>query len=335
MKNAMEWSNKSVLVTGAGGFIGSHLVEALLSRGARVRAFVRYTSRNDWGWLDTIPTNRRKELHIFRGDLQDSESVRKAMRECGIVFHLGALIGIPYSYVNPREYVAVNIVGTFNVLNAALDLGIERVVHTSTSEVYGTAQYVPMDEKHPLRAQSPYAATKIAADKLAESYWCSFGLPVTILRPFNTYGPRQSARAVIPTTITQALTANQIQLGSMSPVRDLTFVEDTVGGFIQAAECEAAVGEVINIGAGRGISIGELTAQIIDVIGRSVEIVRDPARVRPDQSEVQQLIADTSKARRLFGWQPRVSLKDGLHRTIEWFMQVMPQGAYKADLYNL
>ena len=335
MEGITGWSNKSVLVTGAGGFIGSHLAETLLSLGAKVRAFVRYNSRNDWGWLEDIPGDRRQELGIFRGDLRDSEAVRKAIRGCDIVFHLGALISIPYSYINPREYVDVNIVGTANVLNAALDLGIEHLVHTSTSEVYGTAQYVPMDEEHPLRAQSPYAATKIAADKLAESYWRSFGLPVTILRPFNTYGPRQSARAVIPTIITQALTGNCVQLGSTSPVRDLTFVGDIVAGFIQAAGCEAAVGEVINVGAGEGISVLDLAKQILAIVGRPVEIVYDPARVRPDQSEVQRLVADTSKASRLIGWQPRVSLEEGLRRTVEWFTQIIPRGVYKTEIYNI
>ena len=243
-------------------------------------------------------------------------------------------MAIPYSYLNPKEFVAVNVVGTANLLDAVREFDVQRFVQTSTSEVYGTAQYVPMDEKHPLQAQSPYSATKIAAEKLAESYWRSFQLPITIVRPFNTYGPRQSTRAVIPTIITQALTGDQVRLGSRAPVRDLTFVEDTVAGFVRAAESEATIGEVLNLGSGRGVSIGELADQILAIIGKPVEIVDDPARTRPNQSEVQRLVADASKARNLIGWEPRISLEEGLRRTVEWFRKTIPEGEYKATLYN-
>lgn len=329
----MQWTGKRVLVTGAGGFIGSHLCEALVVAGARVRAFVRYNSRGDRGLLELLPREVQAEIEFFAGDLKDSDAVRRAMQGCQVVFHLGALIGIPYSYVNPLDYVQTNVVGTANVLNAARDLGVERVVHTSTSEVYGTARYVPIDEGHPLQAQSPYAASKIGADQLALSYHRSFGLPVAILRPFNTFGPRQSARAVIPTIITQALTQNEVRLGSLHPTRDLLYVKDTVAGFLAIAGADEAVGEVINIGTGREISIGELAEKIVAMIGRPVPVRTDPARVRPERSEVERLVCDASKARRLLGWEPRYTLEAGLQETIAWMREHKER--YRAHEYNI
>jgi dTDP-glucose 4,6-dehydratase len=317
----MEWKDRLVFVTGAGGFIGSHLVEELAGRGARVRAFVRYNSRGDWGYLNTLAPQLRERVEVVAGDLRDADAVTQAMRGTTVVFHLGAMVSIPYSYVHPREVADTNVFGTLNVLTAARDLKLERVIHTSTSEVYGTAQYVPIDEKHPLVGQSPYSASKIGADQLAESFHRSYGLPVAVARPFNTYGPRQSARAVIPTIISQAIAGERLFIGARHPTRDLNFVTDTVRGFVRVAECPEAVGQVINLGTGREVSVGDLVDTIVRLVGRRVEVTFDATRLRPDRSEVERLLADNSKARQLLGWAPEVSLEDGLTRTIQWISE--------------
>ena len=313
----MDWNGINVLVTGGAGFIGSHLVEELLGRGARVTAFVRYTSRASVGFLSSLTT----DLRIVAGDLTEFESVYQAMKDQEYVFHLGALIGVPYSFVHPREVVQVNTIGTLNVLTAAREVRPRRVILTSTSEVYGTAQYVPIDEAHPLQAQSPYAASKIAADKLGEAFHHSYDLPVSIIRPFNTFGPRQSLRAVIPTIIAQALQGGPVLLGATAPVRDFTFVEDTVRGMVRGAEVDEAIGEVINVGTGREISIGDLAKKIIAIIGRDVEIHSDEQRLRPGTSEVHRLCCDNAKAQRLLGWQPQYSLDEGLKEVIGWMSE--------------
>jgi len=312
---------ETVLVTGAGGFIGSHLVEALVRQGAGVRAFVRYNSRQDWGLLSHLDPALLAQIEVIAGDLRDAAAVEQAMRGVTVAFHLGALIAIPYSYVHPDEVVAVNVLGTLNVLNAARRCSIERLVHTSTSEVYGTARYVPMDEGHPLQGQSPYSASKIGADKLAESYWRSFGLPVVTVRPFNTYGPRQSTRAVIPTIITQALTAERVMLGSLAPRRDFTFVSDTVAGFLKAADAPDAGGTTLNLGTGRDVSIEEVAQMIFAIVGRPLEIAIDAERVRPKESEVDRLCSDSALAAQVLGWRPQVSLEEGLTRTIAWMRE--------------
>jgi dTDP-glucose 4,6-dehydratase len=317
------------LVTGAGGFIGSHLVEALVGAGAEVRVFLRYNSRGDLGLLDQLPGDIQASLKIFWGDLKDPEALRLPMKNCDVVYHLGSLIAIPYSYVHPTDFVQTNIIGTTNVLNRCLELDVKKVVHISTSEVYGTALYTPIDEKHPLQAQSPYAATKIGADKLADSYYRSFGLPVAIARPFNTYGPRQSARAVVPTIILQALMGKKVRLGSLHPTRDLNFVEDTVKGIMAVAESDKVVGEVINIGSGREISIGDLADMIFSIVGEKLPIQTDTDRVRPEKSEVERLLCDNSKARKMLGWEPMVSLQEGLEKTVDWFRSNMKR--YRAD----
>jgi dTDP-glucose 4,6-dehydratase len=329
----MNWTSKSVLVTGAGGFIGSHLVERLVREGAQVHAFVRYNSRGDEGLLKLLPRDVYGEVHVVSGDLRDGEAVRAAMHGVDVAFHLGALIAIPYSYRHPREVVETNVMGTMNVLMAGRDLGTLRVVHTSTSEVYGTAQYVPIDEQHPLQGQSPYSASKIGADKIAESFCRSFDVPVATLRPFNTYGPRQSARAVIPTIISQALASDAIRLGALDPLRDFTFVEDTVEGFLRAGWFESAVGQEINIGAGDCISIGDLAQKILILIGRDLPIVCEEQRLRPAQSEVMRLHAGTEKARRLLGWEPRVPLDEGLMRTIAWIREQID--LYRPEVYEV
>ena len=328
----MIWRGETILVTGAGGFIGSHLVERLVALGAHVRAFVRYNSRNDWGLIEDISPGIRDEMEIVVGDLKDSWVIRNAVEGVGIVFHLGALIAIPYSYVNPGDVVQTNVIGTLNILNACRESGVGKFVHTSTSEVYGTAKYVPMDEDHPLQAQSPYAASKIGADKLAESFHLSYDLPVATIRPFNTYGPRQSARAVIPTIITQVLTKDKILLGALHPIRDFTYVKDTVEGFIEVAGSPESVGQVINIGSGKGISIGDLAQKVISLTGKNVQIVSDEARIRPKKSEVNRLLASNSKAKQLLQWEPKVSLDEGLLSTIDWVSKHI--GNYKADVYN-
>lgn len=324
---------KKVLVTGAAGFIGSHLVERLVREGHQVRAYVHYNSRNDWANLELADPAIKREIEVVTGDIADPFSVRDATKGVQVVYHLSSLIAIPYSYVAPQSYVQTNVQGAINVLQAARDEGVERVVHTSTSECYGTAQYVPIDEKHPLQGQSPYSASKIGADMLAESYWRSFGLPVAIIRPFNTFGPRQSARAVIPTIILQALGGGTIKLGSLTPTRDMNFVDNTVDGFLVVASHPAAVGEVINVGSGREISIGDLARLIVKLIGSNSEVIEDSQRIRPTNSEVERLLCSHEKATRLLGWQPRVDLEQGLRRTIDWFRGHLDR--YKTDIYNI
>jgi len=329
----VKWNDKEVLVTGAGGFIGSHLVDDLLSRGANVTAFVHYNARNDWGMLEGRYNDKTPNLNVIAGDVTDSLFVKKAVSEKEYVFHLAALIGIPYSYTAPESYVNTNVKGTLNVMQACLESGVDRVVHTSTSEVYGTAQYTPIDEKHPLQGQSPYSASKIGADKIAESFYYSFDVPVTIMRPFNTYGPRQSTRAVIPTIITQALTSNEIKLGSLTPVRDLTYVTDTVQGFIKMAESKKTAGKTINTGSGRSITIGDLADIIIKLINPNISIVCEKVRVRPEKSEVMELLCDNRLALKLAGWQPEYTLEQGLTQTIEWMKTHI--SSYKPGVYTL
>lgn len=324
---------KKVLVTGAGGFIGSHLVEALVARGASVRAMVRYNGRNDPGMLAHLPPDVREGLDVFAGDIRDPFAVRAAVSGCDAVFHLAALIGIPYSYVAPADYVAVNVQGTVNVLQACRDERTPRVVHTSTSETYGTARFVPITEAHPLQGQSPYSASKIAADKMAESYFLSFDLPVTTIRPFNTFGPRQSMRAFIPTVIVQALTRDHVAMGSLDPVRDMTFVKDTAEGFIQVGLSENTVGGVYNLGVGEGATIGEMVAMILRLMGREdCPVVTDPARLRPAKSEVMRLISDNRLAREASGWSPRYNLEEGLRETINW-IRAHPHLFHTPDRY--
>jgi NAD dependent epimerase/dehydratase len=312
------WQGKQVLVTGAGGFIGSHLVEALLANGARVRAFIRYTSRRDPGMLRQLSPQDFARLELVSGDLRDENAVRQAVQDCTLVFHLGALISIPYSYLHPLEVASTNVMGTLNVLSACRDMHVARVVHTSTSEVYGTALRVPIDEGHPLQGQSPYSASKIGADKIAESFQCAYGLPVVTIRPFNTFGPRQSARAVIPTIITQALVQDQIRLGNLSTTRDFTYVADTVAAFVRAAEAPDVEGGVFNLGTGREISIGDLADTIIHMVGRPVTLALDEQRLRPGGSEVMRLLSDNSLAVQRLGWRPEYSLEAGLEKTIGW-----------------
>jgi dTDP-glucose 4,6-dehydratase len=327
---------KNVLVTGAGGFIGSHLVEALLSRNCQITAFVHYNSFNRWGWLDSLPPDKLASIKVFTGDVRDPNGVRNAMKDADVVFHLAALIGIPYSYHSPDTYVDTNIKGTLNVLQAARDLGVKRIIHTSTSEIYGTAQFVPITEDHPVNPQSPYAATKSGADLLAISFYRSFGTPVSVIRPFNTYGPRQSARAVIPTIITQILRGERkIKLGDLSPTRDLTFVEDTVQGFIRAAEVDESTGLVINLGTGVEVSIGDLAKKIAGLMGKEIQIESTSERTRPDKSEVERLLADNTKASDLLDWKPQWNLEDGLMETIKWFSNRDNQSFYKSDIYNI
>lgn len=329
----MNWSGVKVLVTGAGGFIASHLVEHLVREGAHVRAFVRYNSRNDPGMLKWISSEVFAQIEILQGDLRDNEAVRSAVRDMDTVFHLGALIAIPYSYVNPREVFDVNIMGTLNVLMAARDFRTRRIVHTSTSEVYGTAQYVPIDEKHPLQGQSPYSASKIGADRIAESFYRSFEVPVVTLRPFNTFGPRQSMRAVIPTIIVQALTRDEVKLGSLEPSRDFTFVADTVSGFLKAAEADDVLGDEVNLGNDSTISIGDLANKIFDIVGKTPKIVTDPQRIRPGRSEVMRLWASNEKAKRMIGWEPQISLDQGLRITVEWIAAHLH--LYQPDQYTV
>lgn len=327
----MNWKSKRVLVTGAGGFIGSHLTECLVELGAHTRAFVHYNSLGRWGWLDHSPV--KSQIEVVAGDITDRDSVAKAVDGIDIVFHLAALIGIPYSYHAPLSYLRTNIEGTLNILRTALDENVERVVHTSTSEAYGTAQYVPIDEKHPLQGQSPYSATKIGADKLAEAFHLSFGLPVATIRPFNTYGPRQSDRAVIPTIITQALTQPEIKLGNLIPTRDFNYVLDTVAGFISMASTPKAVGEVINIGSGKEISIGDLVQMTLDLLDKNIPIVSKSQRMRPEPSEVDRLCADNSKAKELLDWEPKYSLEKGLKETIIWLEE--NNDKYRPETYSV
>jgi len=329
----MNWKNKNILLTGAGGFIGSHLTEHLVNLGANVKAFVRYNSRNDCGQLEYLPENILSKITIVAGDLRDLDAVKNVVTDADIIFHLGSLIAIPYSYVHPMEVIDTNIIGTTNILIAAKDNPVEKIIHTSTSEVYGTAKYVPINEKHPLQGQSPYSASKIGADMIANSFYKSFNLPIAIIRPFNTYGPHQSARAVTPTIITQALTKKVIQLGSLHPTRDLTFVSDTIEGFIKIAEKEKAVGEVINIGSGFEISIGDLAEKILQLTQSKATIKVDKKRVRPKDSEVERLWADAGKARKMLGWQPKVNLDDGLKKTIKWISYHIDD--YKVGMYTI
>jgi len=332
----MKIKSKKVLLTGADGFMGSHMLEGLLNQGCEVRCFVFYNSFNSWGWLDSLPADIREQLDVFSGDIRDPNGVYEAMRGCDLVFHLAALIAIPFSYHSPDSYVDTNIKGTLNVLQAAKKLDVERVMITSTSEVYGTAMYTPMDEMHPFQGQSPYSATKIGADRLAESFYKSFETPVTIVRPFNTYGPRQSARAVIPTIITQLLNgASSLQLGSLDPIRDFNFIDDTVSGFIALAECDDAIGLEVNIATGKEYSIGDVADILISEINADAIIEVDKQRVRPEQSEVQKLIGDNTLITGLTGWQPHNDLREGLKKTIEWFRVTENLERYKAFLYNI
>jgi NAD dependent epimerase/dehydratase len=312
-------SRTKVLITGAGGFIGSHLCELCLAQGAEVRAFVHYNSRNDWGMLEDLDPKKLKNIEVVTGDLRDPESVRGAVRGCKRVFHLGALIGIPYSYLNPADVVHTNVLGTLHVLQASLELGVERMVQTSTSEVYGTAQYVPMDENHPLNPQSPYAASKVSSDKLAESFFRTYGLPVVIVRPFNTYGPRQSPRAVIPTIIIQAMHSGTIRLGNLSARRDLTYVEDTASGFIAAALSPKVEGATIQLGSQTEFSIRELVGLIEQIMNRKLKVISSESRRRPKTSEVERLLACNGAAKERLQWQPQTELRSGLEKTVSWF----------------
>ena len=324
----------TVMVTGADGFIGSHLTEELVKKGERVKAFCLYNSFGTWGWLDTLPPEIKNEIEVFMGDVRDPNGVRCAMEGQQIVYHLAALIAIPFSYHSPDSYVDTNIKGTLNVLNAARQVGTEHLLVTSTSEVYGTAQYTPIDEKHPFQGQSPYSATKIGADRLAESFWRSFELPVTIVRPFNTYGPRQSARAVIPTIITQLLAGRtEIKLGSLEPTRDFNYVKDTAAGFMALGDCEAAIGQEVNIATGVEHSIGDLARELIRQINPRAQIVCDAQRLRPKDSEVERLLGDASKMHQLTGWKPAYTFEQGLAATIEFLRNNMER--YKPDVYNL
>jgi NAD dependent epimerase/dehydratase len=328
---ALNWNGKQVLVTGAGGFIGSHLSEQLVERGARVRALVHYNAIGTWGWLDNSPLVG--DMDIIAGDICDWDSVRQAMKNVEVVFHLAALIAIPYSYRAPASYIRTNVQGSLNVLQAAREMNVACLLHTSTSEVYGTGRYIPIDESHPLQGQSPYSASKIGADKMAEAFHLSFGLPVVIVRPFNTFGPRQSARAVIPTIITQCLTSDFVRLGRLRPTRDFNYVANTVDGFLRAASVPDAIGETINLGSGEEISIGELARLVIHLAGRSVTIESDEQRIRPIKSEVERLVADNTLARTLLGWEPTVSLEEGLEHTIEWIRRHLDR--YRPNVYAI
>lgn len=335
----MKLQGKRIFVTGADGFIGSHLTEHLVHQGHNVRAFVLYNSFNSWGWLDESAEDIKASVDIFAGDIRDPHSVRIAMSGCDVVMHLAALITIPYSYHSPDTYVDTNVKGTLNVVQAARDLGVARVVHTSTSEVYGTARFVPITEDHPLQGQSPYSASKIGADQIASSFFFSFGTPVSVIRPFNTYGPRQSARAVIPTIITQiAAGVRQVRLGATHPTRDFNYVHDTVRAFVAIAESDAAVGKVVNVGSSYEVSIGDTARLISRVMGRDVEFITDEQRLRPTLSEVERLWADNTRARDLAGWTPQYSglegLERGLRETIGWFTEPANLGRYKAGRYN-
>lgn len=332
----MDLKNKKVLVTGSDGFIGSHLVERLIEEGAKVKAFVYYNSFNNWGWLDTLAKDTLSKTEIFSGDVRDPNGVREAVKGIDVIFHLAALIGIPYSYHSPDSYVDTNIKGTLNMLQAARDCGCEKILVTSTSEVYGTAKYVPINEEHPYQGQSPYSATKIGADRISESFYRSFNLPVTIVRPFNTYGPRQSARAVIPTIITQLLNGKkEIKLGSLHPTRDLTFVKDTVEGFVAIAKSDKTIGEEINIATQSEISIGDLANKLISIINPEAKIFEEEKRLRPKNSEVERLLGSNEKIKRLTNWEQRYSLDQGLKATIEWFKSANNLKSYKTEIYNV
>ncbi|AOP33674.1 NAD-dependent dehydratase [Leptospira tipperaryensis] len=331
---------KKILITGADGFIGSHLTEALVRQGFDVKAFVLYNSFNSWGWLDSCHSDVKGKFEVFSGDIRDPNGVRSAMKGCDAVLHLAALIAIPYSYHSPDTYIDTNVKGTLNVVQAAKDLNVSKVIHTSTSEVYGTAKFVPITEEHPLQGQSPYSASKIGADQIAMSFYSSFGTPVSVVRPFNTYGPRQSARAVIPTIITQIANGKRkIKLGAIHPTRDFNFVKDTVSGFISALNSDSSIGEVINIGSNFEISIGDTVKAIANVMKTEVEIESDDQRLRPEKSEVERLWASNEKAKKLLGWEPRYGGLDGFHRglseTVEWFQDQKNLSQYKTDIYNI
>lgn len=325
----MNWNTTRVLITGAGGFIGSHLTERLVKEGADVKALVHYNALGTWGWLDWSPA--RDDIEIIAGDICDRDCVRQAMLDVDIVFHLAALIGIPYSYQAPASYVMTNILGTLNILQSARDTEIEKIVQTSTSEVYGTARSVPISESHPLQGQSPYSASKIGADKMAEAFCLSFGLPVVTVRPFNTFGPRQSTRAVIPTIITQGLAGNVVRLGNLHPTRDLNYVANTVEGFLLAASMPGTIGKTFNIGSGREISIGDLVVLIGDILGTPIKVESDERRTRPEKSEVERLLADNILARSILGWEPKISLEEGLKITVDWIKE--NRGKFRHDIY--
>jgi NAD dependent epimerase/dehydratase len=329
----MNWKNKKVLVTGAGGFIGSHLTESLVSKGANVRAFVRYNSNNSEGFLERFPEATKKKIEIVKGDVTDLHTMQQAAKGTDVIFHLAASISVPYSFIHPYEVVRTNTMGTMNALQAAKDADVEKIVVTSSSETYGTALYSPIDEKHPLQTQSPYAASKAAGDKIAESYYRTYNLPVVVLRPFNTFGPRQSQRAVLPTIITQALTSNKIKVGAITPRRDWTFVLDTAEGFIKAAESEKAVGKLLNIGYGQDFSVGEAAQKVLKIIGRDILIESDEERMRPGNAEVHKLLADTKLARELINWSPHYTFDAGLKITIEWIKDNLQN--YKVGKYQV
>ena len=336
----MELKNKKILVTGADGFIGSHLVEHLVKMGCDVKAFVYYNSFNSWGWLDTLDEKMLRNIEVFSGDIRDPNGVRAAVKGCDVIMHLAALIAIPYSYHSPDTYIETNIKGTLNIVQAAREFGVQRVIHTSTSEVYGTAMFVPITESHPLQGQSPYSASKIGADQIAQSFFHSFETPVAVIRPFNTYGPRQSARAVIPTIITQLASGlKEIKLGAISPTRDFNYVQDTVRGFVAVAECDLAVGQVLNIGSNYEISIGDTARLIAQLMGRDVDFISDELRMRPPGSEVERLWADNNRVIELTGWKPRYSgiegFSLGLQKTIDWFCDSVNLSRYKAGIYNI
>lgn len=327
----MNWTGKRTLVTGAGGFIGSHLTERLVSLGADTRALIHYNSSGSWGHLDD--SSVKNEFQIFWGDVRDADSIAEAFKDVEVVFHLAALVAIPYSYSTPTAYVRTNVEGTLNVLDSARKSGVKLLVHTSSSEVYGSAKYVPMDESHPLQGQSPYSASKIGGDKMAEAFHLAFDLPVVTIRPFNTFGPRQSSRAIIPTIITQSIASSEIKLGNINPTRDLTFVSDTVDGFITSAEYPEALGQTINLGTGHETSIFDLATEIIKIVDKDIPVVQDRARLRPPESEVDRLCADNTKAMDLLGWRPKVSLSDGLLHTIEWVTENINR--FKVDTYAI
>jgi NAD dependent epimerase/dehydratase len=332
----MDLKNKKVLVTGADGFIGSHLVERLLEEGCNVKAFVYYNSFNSWGWMDTFPKEKLEKIEVFAGDIRDPNGVRTAMKGVDVVFHLAALIAIPFSYHSPDSYIDTNVKGTLNIVQAAKDLGIARVLVTSTSEVYGTAQYVPIDENHPRQPQSPYSASKIGADSIADSFYRSFDLPLTIVRPFNTFGPRQSARAVIPTIITQLLNGKEeIKLGDITPTRDLLFVKDTANGFLEIAKCDALIGHDCNIATQSEITVGDLAQELINQINPKAKIITDDQRLRPGKSEVFRLFGSNKKIKEFTPWEQKYTLAQGLAETIEWFKEKENLKQYKADIYNI
>ena len=330
----MNWQGKKVLVTGAEGFIGSHLTERLVELGADVTALAQYNSFNSWGWIDTFDKNVKESIKVVTGDIREYDGMKRIIKGQEVVLHLAALIAIPYSYLSPMAYVRTNVEGTTNVLEACREYDVQKIVHTSTSETYGTALYVPIDEKHPMQGQSPYSASKIGADKMAESYYKSFNMPIATIRPFNTYGPRQSARAVIPTIISQILAGKtEIKLGSLTPTRDFNFVKDTAEAFIKVAESEKTIGEVINSGSNYEITIGDTVKKIINIIGKDVRILCDDERIRPENSEVNRLWADNAKIKELTGWQPNYTIDQGLEATVEWIKNNMQY--FKTDIYNV